>query len=225
MHQQHTSIPADGAPLPPIILVVEDDADTRELYSVFFEAHGMWVAGAADPAEAIGAVDELRPDLIVTDVGFHGQPLGLELIDMLKRHAATANVPVILLSGRSSNSLPAATVVQTDLCLVKPVLPAVLAGHVDRLLAGSRTRRRGDDANVSAGDLTDPSHARIARTRASADRVDLPTRWCPNCGRALEWIETGTIDRREYDYYRWCSRGCGLYCFDRRACEWVTLAG
>jgi hypothetical protein len=51
-----------------------------------------------------------------------------------------------------------------------------------------------------------------------------PPRSCPRCHHTLDWIETGELDGALFDYYRWCARGCGLYCFDRGADSFVRLA-
>jgi len=223
---QQTSTVTDTADLPSIILLVEDDPDTRDMYSVYSETQGLWVAGATNPAEAIQAVDELKPDLIVTDLGFDGQPLGLEFVDVLRRHDATAAVPVILLTGRSPDAVPAETRAQADLCLVKPVLPADLAKQVQALLSKARTiRARNESALGKARDLRERSNTLIARSHEITARVNLTARSCPVCAQPLQWIESGSINRRDYDYYHWCSGGCGLYCFDRDARRWVKLAG
>ena len=64
--------PSSGAAahVPPIVLLVDDDRDTREMYSMFFESSGMCVATAANPGEAMDAVEQLQPDVVVTDIGF-----------------------------------------------------------------------------------------------------------------------------------------------------------
>jgi DNA-binding response OmpR family regulator len=221
---QHTSSATELTELPPIVLLVEDDADTREMNSIFLESQGIWVAGATSPAEAIHAVEELKPDVIVTDVGFQGQPLGLALVDSLKRNDTTMDVPVILLSPRSIAWIPEATRAQTALCLVAPVLPADLVAHVSAVLSTSRAVRMRNEAAIRrAVSLRDKSNALLAKSREIDARVTRTTRSCPGCGHRLDWIETGRIDAREYDYYHWCPNRCGLYCFDRAARDWVKL--
>jgi CheY-like chemotaxis protein/endogenous inhibitor of DNA gyrase (YacG/DUF329 family) len=197
------------------------------MYSVLFESEGMWVAGAATPGEAIQAVDELKPDVVVTDVGFDGQPLGFDFIDVLKQHERTAHTPVILVSARAPSSIPAETRAQADVCLFKPVPPADLVAHVNRVLTMSRALRLRNEALLQkAVSLRDRSNALVARSREIDERASAVANGsCPRCGQALQWIERGTIDRREYDYYHWCANRCGLYCFDRAGRTWVKLAG
>lgn len=65
----------------------------------------------------------------------------------------------------------------------------------------------------------------IAKARDIDERVNLTARGCPSCAQPLQFVETGRIAGSEYDYYHWCDRGCGLYCFDRGGRRWVKLAG
>jgi CheY-like chemotaxis protein len=50
------------------ILVVEDNADTRELLKVLLETHGCDVMTAASVQEAVSAYDHSRPHVIVADI-------------------------------------------------------------------------------------------------------------------------------------------------------------
>src|SRR4051812_16759680 len=44
--------------IPPIILLVDDDRDTLDMYSIFFESAGMWVATADSPGVALETIAE-----------------------------------------------------------------------------------------------------------------------------------------------------------------------
>ncbi|HET7698747.1 MAG TPA: response regulator [Vicinamibacterales bacterium] len=213
--------------MPPIVLLVEDDADTRDMYSLFLETSGMWVATAADPTAAADAVVELKPDIIVTDLEFHGERQGgLEFAQALKRDSATSHVPVVLLSGRAPRDLPGEQRRDADLFLVKPVLPEDLFTHIGALLQRSRELRRLNEAACTrAAGLVQKSTELLARSREIDSRVDLTSRRCPVCAQRLQWVETGRIAGIEYDYFHWCDSGCGLYCYDRQGQRWVKLAG
>jgi hypothetical protein len=54
--------------------------------------------------------------------------------------------------------------------------------------------------------------------------METARRFCPGCGQLLEWIERNRIEQREFDYYHRCLRGCGLYCYDLGARNWIKLA-
>lgn len=58
--------------VPPIVLLVDDHRDALEQYSESLEAAGFWVATSAVPAEAISAIDDLNPDVLVVDADSTG---------------------------------------------------------------------------------------------------------------------------------------------------------
>jgi hypothetical protein len=83
-------------------------------------------------------------------------------------------------------------------------------------------RRRSANARTRAENLIQHSTRLLQAQLAARDTG--ATRGCPACGGALSWIEKGRIGGVEYDYYRWCQHGCGLYCYDCAGAKWVKLA-
>lgn len=131
---------------------------------------------------------------------------------------------MLLLSTRAADELLELPQ-DADVLLIKPVMPEVLLLRVRELIARSRELRHRSGAACQKGhQLSERSTQLRERALATADCVDVKGRRCPGCQRMLEWIERGTIDGIEYDYYRWCGQGCGLYCFNRRARCWLKLA-
>ena len=212
--------------LPPIVLLVDDDRDTLDMYSTYLESAGLWVATATNPTDGQAHARELRPNLLVTDIGFGGQPTGVDLIRAIKHDVQTAHIPVMVLSGTVVEDLPAEIHREADLVLLKPVMPDVLLTRGQALIAaGATLRARSNAALERAYSLLDQNLAARARVRESVEKIGRRARACPTCGSDLEWLERGTIGGVEYDYYRWCLKGCGLYCYDRRAGGWIKLAG
>jgi len=78
------------------ILVIDDEAEIRELLGQFLNASGFLVTGASCRSEALTAVQQGRPDLIISDLQLEDAD-GLELITALK--ASCPDSPVILLTG------------------------------------------------------------------------------------------------------------------------------
>lgn len=218
--------PTRDIDVPPIVVLVEDDPDTLDMYAEYFELSGLWVAKSRTPSDGLDRVLELRPDLVVTDLGFAGSTDGAPLVAAIKGRPETRNVPVIVLTGQSSEHVPAAVLASADLCLVKPVLPDALLMDVQRLIALSHTLRdrcqRASNGQKKA-EVDGPGSPSAVRPHMPGDATEGRNRPCPDCGRPLDWIERGRIGGAEYDYYRWCSQGCGLQCYDRTAGRWVKL--
>src|SRR3982750_1939830 len=85
--------------LPPIVLLVEDDRDTLDMYSSYLESAGLWVATATSPSAGQAHARELRPNLLVTDIRFGGEPTGIDLVHAIKQDVQTAHIPILVLSG------------------------------------------------------------------------------------------------------------------------------
>ncbi|MEP6592552.1 MAG: response regulator [Acidobacteriota bacterium] len=83
---------------PYLVLVVDDDLDTRELYTLVFEVAGFRVAAADSVGQALDAARCLHPDVILTDWRL-GDGDGLTLCRELRRHGPTRLLPVVAATG------------------------------------------------------------------------------------------------------------------------------
>jgi CheY-like chemotaxis protein len=215
---------SDTNSLPPIVLLLDDERDILEMYSAHFEAEGVWVATAASAREGLIAVEDLRPDLIVTDIGFGGEPSGATFAQALKERRETSGIPLIVLTGLANQDMPSTVREDADLFLRKPVAPEALLLNVRRLLESSHAlRARSERLRARVAPLMDKSADLLARSKTLVNSVPGQHARCPHCCEPLSWLERGRIDTREFDYYHWCSRGCGLYCFDIAARTWIRL--
>jgi two-component system, OmpR family, phosphate regulon response regulator PhoB len=84
----------------PVVLVVEDEAALQQVLGYNLERAGFAVEQAFDADEALTLIAERTPDLIVLDWMLPYMS-GLELCRQLRRKAATANLPVIMLTARN----------------------------------------------------------------------------------------------------------------------------
>ena len=83
------------------VLVVDDEADIRELVAGILEDEGYAVRTAADSDQALAAIRARKPSLLVLDIWMQGGGMdGLELLDMVK--ALDADLPVIMISGHGN---------------------------------------------------------------------------------------------------------------------------
>jgi DNA-binding response OmpR family regulator len=120
----------------PTILVVDDDPDLRELVGMRLWHSGFSVTIARNGDDAVAALAEQLPDLIVLDVPMPGTD-GLALCRQLREDPATADLPVIMLTARSHPAfvLEGFAAGATSY-LTKPFSPRELVAEVESLLAG-----------------------------------------------------------------------------------------
>jgi PAS domain S-box-containing protein len=81
------------------VLVVEDEPDTREFLTRLLEAHGAQVSRAASAAEALSIFHDVRPDILISDIGLP-ETDGYELMQQIRgaSGAGSAGIPAIALT-------------------------------------------------------------------------------------------------------------------------------
>jgi CheY-like chemotaxis protein len=122
------------APVSPVILIVEDHADSSAMYTEFLAAEGFVSRAVLDAEEAFTVACDLRPDLVVTDVVLP-RSSGLELTRRLRRDHRTARIRIIVLTGRAfPRDAYDAYQAGCDCFVTKPCLPDTLAGEIRRVL-------------------------------------------------------------------------------------------
>lgn len=87
---------------PKVILVIEDDETMRSAMKKIFEMDGFTVKLAADGMELTGVLDDTSPDLILLDIGLPWLN-GFELAQMLKEHKDLKKIPLVFVSGKTSD--------------------------------------------------------------------------------------------------------------------------
>ncbi len=101
------------------LVLAEDSLSTREVLRVLLEEQGFRVRLAADGEEALARIEERLPDVLVTDVNMPRSD-GLALTRELRRRAATARLPIVLLTSRDDDdSRAAGAAAGADAYLVK----------------------------------------------------------------------------------------------------------
>ena len=123
------------------ILIVEDHADTRQMYSEFL-ATKFEVFTAADGVEALIKTRAHAPDLIVTDLSLPGMD-GFELIARLRSDSSLQSIPIICLSGYGGTEHEErARAAGCDRILLKPCMPDELAAIVTDEITHAAKRRK-----------------------------------------------------------------------------------
>jgi DNA-binding response OmpR family regulator len=222
---QTVSSPPSSDAIPPIVLLLESDRETLELYSASFRKAGVWVAGLDAADAALDAVKELRPDAIVTAESTMGAESAM-VVTALKEDTDTSHIPLIVLKDDAAGDGASAAPIRADLVLTKPVMPAALLDRIQELIVRSHELRARSTAAESAHEAAANPRGLVEKSRGISAALDASVRRCPSCHRPLEWIadHSGAFT---YDYYRWCRTGCGLYCYDRSPDaerNWIKLA-
>ncbi len=160
----------DATPEGPLVLVVEDDEDTRFLYAESLVRLGYRTAGESDAQGGIDAAFRLRPDAILMDLAMPGMT-GVEAIRTLKADPRTSRCLIVVVTGSGMKWFAEARAAGCDAFFGKPFDPSALE-HVLRTLPSS----------------PEPPVAALPRgviKRCSCGREYTRSQWLglPRCGR------------------------------------------
>jgi len=118
----------------PLILVVDDYQDAREMYAEYLQFSGFRVAEARNGNEAVTQAFALKPDLILMDLSLPGMD-GWEATRVLKADERTKHIPVVALTGHAlAGASEGARKAGCDSFVTKPCLPDDLVVEVRRML-------------------------------------------------------------------------------------------
>lgn len=119
----------------PLILVVDDFLDNRQMYAEYLAFSGLRVEEAENGHEALEKAFEMLPDLIVMDLSLPGID-GWEATRRLKADPRTKRIPVIALTGHAlAGHSKGAMDAGCDAFITKPCLPERLLEEVRKTLA------------------------------------------------------------------------------------------
>jgi len=120
---------------PPLVLLVDDFQDNREMYAMYLEHAGMQVAEAGNGHEALDQAFRLLPDLIVMDLSLPGID-GWEATRRLKADERTKKIPVVALTSHALGGYSeGARAAGCDAFVTKPCLPEQLLSEIRKVLA------------------------------------------------------------------------------------------
>ena len=119
----------------PLVLIVEDQSELRQLYAEQFSISGFDVIEAGNGADAIEHTTTHVPDVVLMDLSL---PVvdGWEATRRLKNDSRTAHIPVVALTAHDgSGELQRATRAGCDWFVPKPCPPDALITEVRRVIA------------------------------------------------------------------------------------------
>ncbi|GAA2190780.1 ATP-binding protein [Micromonospora lupini] len=158
------------------ILVADDNSDMRAYLSRLLAGQGWRVRSVTDGRQALDAIRQEPPDLVLTDVMM---PVldGFDLVRRLRADPATQALPVLVLSARAGEE---ASVVGLSLgaddYLVKPFAAAELIARIRTAIRRARTDPAADDTTAPTGDDAVPAgdEAPVPAAGGSRSAVDAP---------------------------------------------------
>src|SRR3954453_4288990 len=116
------------------ILVVEDQDSIRRMIEALVRARGDEVVAVSNGAKALEHCFVAPPDLVLLDLNLPGQYDGFEVCRRLRATAATATVPVVIISARDDLTARAqATEAGASGYYGKPFSPTALLKDIERL--------------------------------------------------------------------------------------------
>ena len=122
----------------PLILVVDDYQDAREMYAEYLQFSGFRVAEARNGNEAVEQAFALKPDLILMDLSLPGMD-GWEATRRLKADERTSHIPIVALTGHAlAGASEGAKKAGCDSFVTKPCLPDDLVVEARRMLGAAR---------------------------------------------------------------------------------------
>ena len=133
------------------ILIVEDEPAIREMVAYALRTQSYQPIPAQDGKEALQAINQKIPDLILLDWMLPGMT-GIELVRRLRREASTREIPIIMLTAKGEESDRITGFEHgVDDYVVKPFSARELLARIKAVLR--RSRETEDDGSIQAGPL------------------------------------------------------------------------
>jgi CheY-like chemotaxis protein/prolyl-tRNA editing enzyme YbaK/EbsC (Cys-tRNA(Pro) deacylase) len=122
----------------PMVLVVEDEADTNQLLCRILEKKGYACRSAEDGQSALGLVSELRPNAILLDLMLPDMS-GYEMYEKLRQVGPLRRPPAVVVTALEDEAVrQRGFELGAEAYLIKPFFPAMLMEELDNVLADAR---------------------------------------------------------------------------------------
>lgn len=126
-------------PRKPVVLLVDDYPDAREMYAEYLEFSGFDIVQAGNGVEAIERAHDSHPDVILMDLSLPVMD-GWEATRRLKADETTRQIPVLAVTGHALTGVSNdAKNAGCDGFITKPCLPEDLVAEIRKVLAGARS--------------------------------------------------------------------------------------
>ena len=176
------------------ILVVDDEIDISTVLTVTLRRAGFDVRTAGDGLEAIEAIRQEPPDLVILDV-MMPRADGLETLKRIREHGPTTHLPVIMLSAKTQLADKIRGFERgADDYVAKPFEPSEMLVRVQTLLKRTATARLTAPLMGVLGDWSSAEGvAQLTRDLEAAR--DIQARLTPSVPSALGGLDAGAVLR------------------------------
>jgi two-component system cell cycle response regulator DivK len=120
-------------PAPPVVLIVDDDPEGREMYAAALAAAGFAVEQASDGFEATDKAFRLKPQVILMDL-LMPRLDGWDVVEWLKKNPATRAIPIVAVTGAGPERVRQVREAGCREALTKPCDPDLLLAAIQRAL-------------------------------------------------------------------------------------------
>jgi len=158
-------------PHSPLVLLVDNHADTRDMYAEYLRIRGFRVIACSDSRMSIDLARSCVPDIVLLELRMNGMN-GAEVLARLRQEPSLALVPIVALTASVLSFERAAAMAAGFTELVpKPCFPEDLANAITRIISASRipvshNALRADQAVVRRRRPAARSHADAAAAQA-----------------------------------------------------------
>ncbi len=136
------------------VLIVEDEHDIRDLLEYNLARDGFTVRAVGTGEQALAEVSKLPPDLILLDLMLPGID-GLQVCRRLKSDAATANIPILMLTAKAEeNDVVTGLELGADDYIAKPFSPKVVVARARAVLRRMTEPVYNEDEVLNFNQLT-----------------------------------------------------------------------
>ncbi len=116
------------------VLLTEDNDDLRTYLKTFLSQH-FTVITAKSGEQALDILEDLMPDLLITDVSMPGIS-GIELTQQLKEDPAKHHLPIIVMTAHTERKYQMESVLRgADAFLTKPIEESLLLAHINNVIS------------------------------------------------------------------------------------------
>jgi len=173
------------------ILVVDDEADIRELVEYNLTQHGYRVACVGTGEDALKEARDALPDAILLDLMLPGVD-GLEVCRTLKQDAKTAHIPVVMLTAKGEEAdVVIGLELGADDYIAKPFSPRVLLARLRAVLRKSGAPAEGEAETISLhGIVIHPGRREVTLRGKPVDLTNTEFRLLHFLARRPGWVFT-----------------------------------